>query len=442
MSSLFDLTFLAIVTPQLIPPSSLYQRVRTMHAPSLPDQSIEAYAGVTGHDRLQRLRSLAEALEDVRILHVNSTAAGGGVAELLRSIVPVCNDLAVDTDWLVMDADDDFFEVTKAMHNALQGSGPPLTEEMKATYRAVTERNAAELEDVYDLVVVHDPQPLGMLDHITETMPTAPIVWRCHIDLTDPIDDYLAFVSEYTNRVDHAVFSRSSYVGGIEVPTSIIYPSIDPTTEKNRSLDAETVADEHDRLDPLSFEDPLVTQVSRFDPWKDQFGTLEAYRRAREDVTDLQLALVGGMAGDDPEGLELYEQVSKEAIDDPNVHVLTDLPDTTVNVLQRQSDVVVQKSLREGFGLVVSEALWKRTPVVGSNVGGIPLQIEDGTNGYLVDPDDAAGAGDRVCDLLENDERRTKFGENAREHVREHFLLPRQLVELLETIVDVLDRNP
>ncbi|WP_090506948.1 glycosyltransferase [Natronorubrum sediminis] len=415
-----------------------------MHAPSLPDRTIDAYTDVTGPDRLERLGSLADTLADDRILHINSTATGGGVAELLRSIVPLCNDLEIDTDWLVMDADDDFFEVTKAMHNALQGNSLPLTEAMKAIYRAVNEENAIELEDedAYDLVVIHDPQPLGMLEHFEETMPEAAIVWRCHIDLTDPAPEYLAFVSEYTARVDHAIFSRSSYVGETAVPeTSIIYPSIDPVTEKNRSLDAEAVADVSDRLDPLSFEDPLVTQISRFDPWKDQFGTLEAYRRASEDVSDLQLALVGGMAGDDPEGLELYEQVAEEATADPNVHVLTDLPDTGVNVLQRESDVVVQKSLREGFGLVVSEALWKRTPVVGSNVGGIPLQIVDGETGYLVDPDDAIGAGERVVDLLEDDGRRAKFGENAREHVRKQFLLPRQLVELLDVLADELDHG-
>ncbi|TYT61279.1 glycosyltransferase [Natrialba swarupiae] len=409
-----------------------------MHAPSLSDRTIDAYTDVTGQDRLERLRSLAGTLSESRILHVNSTATGGGVAELLRSIVPLCNDLGVDTDWLVMDATDDFFEVTKAMHNALQGDGPSLTEEMKATYRTVNEENARELEDEgeYDLIVIHDPQPLGMLDHLEATMPTVPIVWRCHIDLTDPTEEYLAFVSEYTKRVDHAIFSRSGYIGDTAVPgTSIIYPSIDPVTEKNRSLDAETVSAACDRLDPLSFENPVVTQISRFDPWKDQFGTLEAYRRASEDVSNLQLALVGGMAGDDPEGLELYEQVAEEAAADPDVHVLTDLPDTGVNVLQRESDVVVQKSLREGFGLVVSEALWKRTPVVGSNVGGIPLQIVDGETGYLVDPDDATGAGERVVDLLEDDDRRTKFGENAREHVRERFLLPRQLEELLDVIV-------
>ncbi|AEH39366.1 glycosyltransferase [Halopiger xanaduensis] len=410
-----------------------------MHAPSFPNRTLEAYADIVEPNRLDRLRLLSEALSDRRILHVNSTATGGGVAELLRSIVPVCNDLGIDTNWLVMDATDDFFAVTKAIHNGLQGNGPPLTEEMKSTYRSVTERNSAELEGEYDLVVIHDPQPLGMLDRLAETMPEAAIVWRCHVDLTDPIEEYRTFVAEYMPQVDHAIFSRTAYAEDVIGPTtSVVYPSIDPVTKKNRSLDEKTEKVERDRLDPLSFDRPLVTQISRFDPWKDQFGTLEAYRRASEEIPDLQLALVGAMAGDDPEGMEVYERVAEEAVGDPNVHTLTDLPDTTVNVLQRRSDVVVQKSLREGFGLVVSEALWKRTPVVGSNVGGIPLQIVDGENGYLVEPDDPADAGERVATLLENESRRTRFGANGREYVRERFLLPRQLSELLEIVVETL----
>ncbi|ELY56092.1 group 1 glycosyl transferase [Natronococcus amylolyticus DSM 10524] len=411
-----------------------------MHAPSLPDRSIEAYAEVTPGDRLERLRALAETLDGVRVLHVSSTSTGGGVAELLRSIVPVCVDLGVDTDWLVMDADDEFFEVTKALHNGLQGSGTELTEAMKATYRAVTERNATEIEGEYDVVVLHDPQPLGTIDRLEEAMPNATFVWRCHVDLTAPAEEHLAFVSEYAKRVDHAVFSRAAYGGSIDVPgASVVHPSIDPLSEKNRSLEEATVAAERDRLEPLSFDAPVVAQVSRFDPWKDQFGTLEASRRAREAVPDLQLALVGGMAGDDPEGAELYERVAEEAAADPDVHVLTDLPDTTVNVLQRESDVVVQKSLREGFWLVVSEALWKRTPVVGSNVGGIPLQVEDGHDGYLVEPNDVPGVTDGVVALLEDERLRTSFGANGRDRVRERFLLPRQLADLLGVLATVLD---
>ena len=408
-----------------------------MHAPTLAERQFEAYADVTDGDRIERVRSLAERLQGVRILHVNSTATGGGVAELLRSIVPLSEDLDVETDWLVMDAGDDFFDVTKAIHNGLQGEGPRLTEEMRAIYREATERNAVELDDPYDVVLLHDPQTLGMLDRLEEAMPATTFLWRCHIDLTDPSAEYLSFVGDYTRRVDRAIVSRSAFEAHLDVPNAtVVHPSIDPLTEKNRTLDPEAEAAEIDRLDPLSFDAPVVAQVSRFDPWKDQFGTLDAFRRAREAVPNLQLALAGGMAGDDPEGLELYERVAREAVDEPDVHVLTDLPDAGVNVLQRRSDVVVQKSLREGFGLVVSEALWKRTPVVGSNVGGIPLQIVDRRTGYLVDRRDVESAADRVIDLLANEDRRTEFGENAREHVRERFLLPRQLEELFEIFVE------
>lgn len=413
-----------------------------MHAPSPPARSIAAYEAVTDHDRLERLATLAETLADARVLHVNSAAHGGGVAELLRSIVPVCNDLGVDTDWRVMDADESFFEVTKSLHNGLQGEGAPLTEEMKATYRTVTERNAAAIDEAYDLVVLHDPQPLGMVPTLAGTMPEATVIWRCHLDPTAPAREHLEFVADYTELVDHAIFSRTVYETAIPVPSSsVVHPSIDPLAAKNRDLDEETVAIESDRLEPISFDAPLVTQVSRFDPWKDQFGTLEAYRRLTDRVPDVQLALVGSMADDDPEGRAIHDEVAAAAADDPDVHVLTDRSDTAVNVLQRRSDVVVQKSLREGFGLVVSEALWKRTPVVGSNVGGIPLQIEDGRNGYLVAPDDVAGVTRRVERLLRDDAHRTDLGQYGRASVRDRFLLPRQLVDCLEVFAEIVTQT-
>ena len=404
-----------------------------MHAPQLPDRRIDEYATIVGSAQIERLRSLADRLTDCRVLHINSTVTGGGVAELLRSIIPLANDLGVATDWLVMDATDAFFDVTKAMHNGLQGSGSPLTDEMKAVYRSVNEQNVATLEGRYDIVIVHDPQPLGMVAGLRARMPDAQVFWRCHIDLTEPDQAYSAFIKPLLADIDRAIYSRSAYAEAFDlpVPTSIIHPAIDPLTEKNRSLDSATVATECDRLDPLTFEAPVIAQVSRFDPWKDQFGTLDAYRLCRETIPNLQLVLAGGMAGDDPEGLEMYERIAAEAVEDADVHVLTDLPDTRINVLQRRSDVVIQKSLREGFGLVVSEALWKQTPVVGSNVGGIPLQIQHGRNGYIVEPDDTHDLSDRVVTLLRDPDLRHAFGNRAREHVRQGFLLPRQLDDLL-----------
>ena len=412
-----------------------------MHEPSLPDRSVDGYTGIVEPGQIRRLRAQAKTLERHRVLHINSTATGGGVAELLRSIVPLCNDLGVDTNWCVMDATDEFFDVTKAMHNGLQGSGPPLTEAMKHTYRTVNDRNASDLDDEYSVVIVHDPQPLGMLEHIRQQIPEAAIVWRCHIDLTDPIPEYLSFATSFLSNVDRTIFSRSAYASALEaeLTNTVIHPAIDPLTEKNRRLDGETISGEFDRFDPLNFEKPVVAQVSRFDPWKDQFGTLEAYRLAKQDVADLQLALSGGMAGDDPEGLECYERVAAEAAEDPDVHVLTDLPDRSVNALQRCSDVVIQKSLREGFGLVVAEALWKRTPVIGSNVGGIPLQIVDGRTGYLVDREDTTAVANHAVALLSDDDRRRRFGEDAREHIRERFLLPRQVIDLFDVVIDLTE---
>ncbi len=409
-----------------------------MHEPSLSPLSIEGYADVIDPDQIRRLRSQAGALESQRVLHINSTATGGGVAELLRSIVPLSNDLGVDTDWLVMDATDEFFDVTKAMHNGLQGSGPPLTDAMKRTYRSVNDENAGSLPEGYTVVVVHDPQPLGMVEHIRRELPDAAIVWRCHIDLTDPMSAYIAFISSFLDAIDRAIFSRSAYAAGVAVsaPISVIYPAIDPLAEKNRDLEDGTVADELDRLDPLSFDAPVIAQVSRFDPWKDQFGTLEAFRLATTDIPDLQLAFAGGMAGDDPEGLAFYERVAADAADEPDVHVLTNLSDRAVNVLQRCSDVVVQKSLREGFGLVVAEALWKRTPVIGSNVGGIPLQIVHGETGYLVEREDVAAVADHAVNLLRDDGCKRTLGDHAREHVRDKFLLPRQLVDLFDVFIE------
>lgn len=398
------------------------------------------YESFTDPDLLRRLRSNGAALEDVRVLHVNSTARGGGVAELLRSLVPLFNDLGVDTEWFVMDADEAFFTVTKSLHNGLQGQPVALTERMIETYRAVTDENALEIDGDYDIVVLHDPQSLGMIDALADRFPDTRFVWRCHIDLSSPSETHLAFVDDFTERIDHAVFSRGAYGRGVPVPDStVIHPSIDPLSDKNRPLSDSEMAAERDRLDGISVDSdtPVVTQVSRFDPWKDPIGVVDAFRDVRETVPEARLLLVGGTAADDPEGVEIYERVREEIGESDRVHTITDASDTAVNYLQRRSDTVVQKSLREGFGLVVSEALWKETPVVGSDVGGIPLQIEDGENGYLVNPADHDAAADRISRLLTDESLRQEMGEYAHSTVKERFLLPRQLNDYLELFVDI-----
>jgi trehalose synthase len=406
-----------------------------MERPSTPDRTLSAYADLLGEERLDDLRERGERVADLRVCHLNSTASGGGVAELLRSLVPLFEDVGVETDWAVMDADEPFFEVTKRIHNGLQGEEGGLTPEMRETYRETTERNARAFSGEYDVVVLHDPQPLGMIETLEERFPGTRFVWRCHIDCTAASEPYLDLLSEHLDHVDHAVFSRSVYgeTVGIE-PRSVVYPAIDPLTDKNRLLTEREERAERERLSSVPFEgeEPIVTQVSRFDPWKDPLGVIEAFREVQGEVPDAQLVLLGGMADDDPEGREVYERVLAEAGTDTGVHLLTNEPNLTVNYVQSRSDVVVQKSIREGFGLVVSEALWKRTPVVASRVGGIPLQITDGETGYLTEPRDVGTVADRITRLFSEPALRERLGENAREHVRERFLLPRQLGDYLE----------
>ncbi|WP_229110653.1 glycosyltransferase [Halapricum desulfuricans] len=398
-------------------------------------KTLAAYESHIDEQQRREIHAVAEEHADTRMGHINSTASGGGVAEILVSVVPLLNDVGVDTDWQVMDADDEFFEVTKTIHNGLQGGQTELTEDMRETYRSVTIENAEALDERYDVLVLHDPQTLGMAPTLAERFPETALVWRCHIDLTDATPAYLEFVQSYLDPIDRAVFTLPEYgeaITGVEIDT--IYPSIDPLTEKNRPIE-ELSGDAAEAADlerfPFDTDRPLIVQVSRFDPWKDPLGVIEAYRDVSASIPDAQLALVGAMPDDDPEGVEVYREVEAEAGDDPDIHLLTNLPDAGINGLQWGADLVLQKSLREGFALTVSEALWKETPVVGANVGGIPLQIEDGENGYLIEPRDIESTADRVVRLLEDDQLRRRLGENGRETVREQFLTPRQVLDYL-----------
>ncbi|WP_265108866.1 glycosyltransferase [Halosolutus halophilus] len=406
----------------------------------LEDKTIEAYVSDIDDQQRQKIREVAEELTNVRVAHVNSTASGGGVAEIVQSLVPLLNDVGVETDWLVMDATAEFFDVTKAIHNGLQGEQSEFTDDMRETYRPVTVENAEALGETYDVIVLHDPQTLGMAPTLAERFPETAFVWRCHIDLTAAAPAFLEFLQSYLDPIDRAVFTLPEYGESITgVEKVVVHPAIDPFTEKNRPLE-ELSGEAAEAADPERYpfdtDRPLIVQISRFDPWKDPLGVVDAYRDVTETIPDTQLALVGSRPDDDPEGIVVYREVEEATSDDPDVHLLSDLPDAGINALQRGADVVLQKSLREGFALTVAEALWKETPVVGSNVGGIPLQIEDGANGYLVEPDDIAATADRVTRLLD-DERNRQFGERGRETIRERFLLPRLVSDYLTLIADV-----
>ena len=401
-------------------------------------QSIDWYEGSAGREALAELRRLAAPLRGARVVHVNATPYGGGVAEILRSEVPLLRDLGLAADWKLITGDETFFRVTKIIHNGLQGAPRALTDQERETYLAHSVRNARLLEEEYDLVVVHDPQPLALLHFHGNGL--ARWAWRCHIDTSEPNPEVWGFLRPFVAGYDAAIFTLEDFVPP-DLPVErveAVPPAIDPESPKNMELSDRAIG----RLlgwIGVESERPLLVQVSRFDPWKDPLGVIAAYRLVREEIPGLQLALVGAMALDDPEGLEIYAEIQADALADPGIHVFTNLTgvgNVEVNAFQRTADVVVQKSIREGFGLVVSETLWKGTPVVAGRAGGIPLQMGDGAGGYLVDSIEECA--ERVLHLFRNPEEGRELGRLGRERVRERFLLPRLLADELRFYASLL----
>ena len=406
------------------------------------ERPLDAYRGVAPDAILDRLRKLAAELRGLRVLHLNATPYGGGVSELLRSAIPILRDLGVVAEWKVISGDESFFSVTKAIHNGLQGAELGLSEAERATYAATSERNAALLEEVYDVIVVHDPQPAAILS--LHGKGESRWIWRCHIDTASPNAEAWAFLRGYLDEYDAAIFTMREFLPP-DLPMArveIVPPAIDPLSPKNLDIG------EHTALEVLSWigvdlDRPLVTQVSRFDPWKDPLGVIAAYRLAREEVPGLQLALAGSMALDDPEGWDIYREIQEASEADPLIHIFTNLTgvgNVEVNAFQRLSEVIVQKSIREGFGLVVSEALWKGTPVVAGRAGGIPLQLADGAGGMLVDSVEECAQA--IVALLRDPDHAAELGRRGRERVREHFLLPRLVLDELALIRDLVAGVP
>jgi trehalose synthase len=385
------------------------------------------YESAVGPDAVDDLRTVASKLAGARVVHVNSTAVGGGVAEILVRMVPLLRELGIDTRWEVMRGDDAFFETTKAMHNALHGIDLPLTDRMRQAYLEATARNAELLDLDADVVLVHDPQPAALVT-TREGRPSR-WIWRCHIDLSHPSPAFWELLRPYVERYDAAVFSAPQFAQSLPIPQYMVPPSIDPLSEKNIELPEEEVRATLERfsIDPGR---PVVTQISRFDRLKDPLGVIEVFRRVRRRA-DCQLVLAGGSAADDPEGGQVLADVRAAAGDDPDVHVLALPADAhrEINALQRGSTVILQKSLREGFGLTVTEAMWKGKPVVAGAVGGIPLQVRHRATGILVHGVD--GAARAVQLLLARPDVARKMGANGREHVRHNFLLTRHLKDYL-----------
>jgi trehalose synthase len=405
-------------------------------------QCIDCYAESAGPESVARLRELAAALRGARVLHLNATPYGGGVAEILRSEIPLLRDLGLVADWKLITGDDAFFAVTKSIHNGLQGAGRELTSAERETYLANATRNARLLEEQYDLIVVHDPQPLALLQ--LHGKGSAAWIWRCHIDTSEPNPQIWGFLRPYLAGYDAAVFTLGGFVppdfpiGRVE----IIPPAIDPESPKNLEL-GPGLAQRVLQWIGVEADAPLVTQVSRFDLWKDPLGVIAAYRLVKPEVPNLQLALVGSMALDDPEGWEVYRQIQEAAKTDPSIHIFTNLTgvgNVEVNAFQRLSSVVIQKSIREGFGLVVSEALWKGTPVVAGRAGGIPLQLQNGAGGFLVETVEATA--ERTLWLLQHPDEAGALAARGRELVQARFLLTRLIADELRLYASLLGARP
>ena len=412
--------------------------------PTVPVQPkhVSDFAEVASEEAVERVRDAARPLEGLRILHVNSTAFGGGVAELLHTQVPLLNDLGLETTWALIEGSDDFFAVTKALHNALQGAETQLDDEMRGTYWERIRANASQLPGEHDIVVIHDPQPAAILPVLEEADGRrGSWIWRCHIDLSAPFHPVWEMFEPIVNRFDAAIFTAEEYVQpGITGPVrAFIPPSIDPLGPKNAPM---TETAWRSVVEPFGVDPdrPIVAQVSRFDPWKDPLGVIDAFRLVRREIADVQLVMIGSLAHDDPEGMRYLDLTTEHAAADPDIHLLTNLDgvgDTAVNAFQRASDVVVQKSLREGFGLVVAEAMWKGKPVVGGDVVGIRLQIEEGVAGYLVDG--VGTCAERIVDLLRDPELRAAMGEAGRRRVRERFLSLREIEDTLQLFARVVE---
>jgi len=386
------------------------------------------YIPIVGESTVEELRELGKRMAGQRVAMVNSTRVGGGVAEILDRMVPLLEELGLRMRWEVIEGSEPFYRVTKAFHNALHGKPEPITPEMFQLFLDVGRQNVERLALDDDIVFIHDPQPITLVEQRRPDQ-TSRWIWRCHVDVSRPLQAVWKFLQPFILKFDAAVYSSSAFAQQMPMEQILIAPSIDPLSDKNRELSSEEVKDILQKLE-IPQDRPIITQISRFDYLKDPVGVIEAFRRVRKSVKS-RLVLAGGGASDDPEGEEVLNRVREAAKGNPDIRLLMLPPNSNIeiNALQRASAVVVQKSIREGFGLTVSEALWKARPVVASAVGGIPLQVKHRYSGLLVHS--VEGAAYAIKQLLSNPEYAKRLGENGREHVRQNFLLTRHLRDYL-----------
>ena len=407
------------------------------------NKSLGDYRSIVRRELYEELQDLSERLKGARVLHINATSFGGGVAEILYTLVPLTRDAGLAAEWAVMFGSEPFFNVTKGFHNALQGADYHLTVEGQAIYEEYNRRSSAALAEApeeWDIVFVHDPQP-ALLKHFSGGLsPETKWIWRCHIDTSTPNRGVLDYLFPYIEDYDAQVYTMKEYTPpDLDLPGLVVVPpAIDPLAPKNMTLSADDARFIVNQFG-LDIERPFLLQVSRFDPWKDPLGVTDAYRLAKEEVPELQLVLIGSMAHDDPEGWDYWYKTVNYAAGDRDIFLfsnLTNVGSIEVNAFQSLAEVVIQKSIREGFGLVVTEALWKARPLVAGRVGGIPMQVKDG-GGILVDSVPEAAAG--CVKLLKDPEFARQMGRRGKEHVREHYLTPRLLRDDLKLFAKLLD---
>lgn len=390
---------------------------------------LDRYADVVGDKAIDELYEAANPLDGKEVVHINSTAYGGGVAILLSSIVPLMNDLGIEMGWRQIIGRTDFFVVTKVIHNALQGAEVDFTEHRKEMYFNINRKNAiyTHLQDK-DCVIVHDPQPLPLIEFYKKRQPW---LWRLHIDISDKNQAIWKMLEPLVMQYDNMIVSMDKYKQlDLKLPQTIIMPSIDPMGYINRELQ-DSEYDRYMKKYGIDEDKPIIAQISRFDKWKDPIGVVNAFKKVKKEV-DCKLIMLGNMASDDPEGQEIYDQLIEMTANDNDIQIIGAQSSYLVNALQRKASVIIQKSIREGFALTVSEALWKGTPVVGGNVGGIPLQIIDGKTGYLVNNIDECA--NRVIKLLKDPKHAKELGRNGREHVRKNFLVTRHIMDYINLL--------
>ncbi len=398
---------------------------------------VEDFRHTVPDKTLAEIYARARKLYGKHIVHLNATYQGGGVAEILYSLVLLMNDVGINTGWRILHGSQEFFEITKSFHNALQSAQLNLSERKKRIYLQVNEHFSKFTHLYHDCVIIHDPQPLSLIRSYRKCQPW---IWRCHIDLTEPHEKLWDFLKGFLLKYDQIVFSSEKYFKkDLPIDQRLMFPAINPLTPKNKDISEKTIL-EHITGVGIPTDKPIITQVSRLDPWKDPEGVIDVFNLVKEKV-DCRLVFCYNVASDDPEGLKMYNKVRRKAdklLKKNDILFVVGNNETLVNAIQKYSKVIIQKSTREGFCLSVTEALWKKTPVVASNVGGIPMQIEDGKNGFLLEPKDTKGFADRIIHLLKNPKESENLGQQARETVREKFLITRLLSDYLYMLNSII----